>query len=640
MRRGARRPGLRALGVIALLAAPLAARAQTDVLASGGALAIAADPPRLVLGRDPGAELRIAAPAEVTELTVTASAGRVDSVRRLPAGGFTARYHAPAERHPQVAILAAVGRGGAAPLDGWLALPLSGQGDARLRGTPGAEVSLRIGDETFGPARVPADGVAILPVVVPPGVKEGHQGFTAVDLRVPETSLVHGVLERPSVQADRAEAVRFFAYVIAPHGAARPGEAPRIEATRGTAALREREPGAFEGTWTVPPGPAGEERLTLRLEGFPASRVTLRLMAVAGPPASVVVAFDRPALVAGKGEQVAITAHAVDASGNPSAGAVVLSADAGKLTQEEAGPGAVKAVLELEPRFEGRTKVVVRGRIPSSGAAGEAVLALQPGPAEAVSFSPRVVWARGDGSSDAVLSLSLKDAFGNPAAGPPRVTASAGPAPRLALIEPGRWEVRLRGGPVEDPTRTRLEAEAGGARGAADLWLVPPRARQLAVFAGAGVLGGRSRLGGALLVGTELPAPELLPQPPERALALRLELSATARDRVFAGGTRTASTVALLGGPVLRGLFSRGRWAGSATVGLLAGTGGAPGGGSRTGLAPALRLGVGVSAPGRTAPWLELGLLAAGSTPAGAFTALTLTLGARHDWTRSPTDAE
>lgn len=615
-----------------------AARAQGDVPGAGGALAIAADPPRLVLGSDGGAELRIAAPPEVLELSMTASAGRIEGLRRLPGGGFAARYQPPPERHPQVAIVTAVGRAGAAVLDGWLAVPLAGRGDARVRGAPGAEVSLRIGERTFGPARAGPDGVANLPVIVPPGVREGHQGFTAVDLRVPETTLVHGALERATAAADRPEAIRFFAYVIAPHGAARGGEAPRVEPTRGTAALRAREPGAFEGTWTVPPGPAGEERLAIRLEGFPASRVTLRLTTLPGPAAAVAVALDRAALVAGKGEDVVVTGRALDAVGNPTAAPVVLAADWGTLQQEDAGPGAVRGVLHVAPGFEGRTRVLVRGRVQEGAAAGEAALQLQAGPPARAELSPEVTYAFGDEASEAVLSLALRDAWGNPAPDTPKVTAGDGLAARVTPGEPGRWEVRIRGGAVRGVTRTRVEAEAGDARGGAELWLLPPRSRQLALLGGVGALlpVGGARVGGQLLVGAELPAPQLLSLAPERALGVRLELVIGDRDRRAGTAARAGTTAALLAGPVLKGLFRSGQWYAAGTAGLALGTGGRPGGGAHTGLAPALRLAVGVSAPvRRTAPFLELGFLAAGGTPAGAFSAFTLSVGVRHDWARA-----
>src|SRR6266511_2568433 len=318
------------LTVAALLAAG-AADAQDPPPAAGGALRVTAQPPRLVLGRDQGTDLHVAAPPDVEELSVTASAGRVDAVRRLPGGGFAARYHAPSDHVPRVAFVSAVAHGARAIEDGWLAIPMSGEGDARVRGAPGTEVTLRIGDRTFGPRRAGEDGVAVIPIVVPPGVREGHQGFRPIDLRVPETPLLHAVADRAAVRADREEKVRVVAYVVAPHGAARRGDAPVFEPSRGTVSVVEREAGAYQASWTLPPGPAGDERLTIRLPAAPASRAVLRVEAAAGPPAVVAVSFDREAIDAG-GEPASVTARALDAAGNPVPAALALEARGGDLT--------------------------------------------------------------------------------------------------------------------------------------------------------------------------------------------------------------------------------------------------------------------------------------------------------------------
>ena len=95
------------------------------------------------------------------------------------------------------------------------------------------------------------DGVAVIPVVVPPGVREAH-GFRPVDLHVPETALVHAVAHGAAVQADRTEQVRVVA-VRAPHGAARAGTC-RCSSRR-AARSRSRASGAFEVVWTPPPAP-------------------------------------------------------------------------------------------------------------------------------------------------------------------------------------------------------------------------------------------------------------------------------------------------------------------------------------------------------------------------------------------------
>jgi hypothetical protein len=628
----------RALVAVALVAVAGLARAEAEGPATGGALTVTADPPQLVLGTDPGAELRVAAPAEVAEVAITTNVGRVDGVRRLPGGGFTARYHPPAERYPQVAVVAAVGKAGGAVLDGWVALPLAGRGDARVKGTPGAPVSLRIGDRTFGPALAGADGIAVVPVVVPPGVREAHQGFAAAELRVPETTLVHAALDRCTVLADRAETLKVLVWLVAPHGAARRGDAPVVEASRGSVTLRPREAGAFEGTWTLPPGAAGEERLVVKLDGFPASRSVLRVAAAPGPAASVVFAVDRPALVAGSVEEVGVIARALDAVGNPTPAPVALSADAGALTQEQISPGVTRATLRMEPRFGGRGQLVIRGRTLTTGVISEVVVPLQPGPAVTARFTPPRAYTRGDGRTDAGLTLELRDAWGNPAAGMPEVTASAGEAPRLELLKRGSWAVRWRGAEADPPAPVRLSAQAGAARARAQVWAVAPPRRQAAYLAGAGVLLPDS--GGAapsLLLGAELPVPQVLPLSAERALALRLELLGTARDRSVPGGRQAERSAALLAGPAIRGLLPPFRWFGSATGGLVLGSVDPPGHGTRAALAPALRLGLGATLPiGRTAPFLELSLLGAGHTPVGGLSALMLTFGVRLDTVRPP----
>jgi len=271
------------LSAAGALVAPRAPFAEEPPPAGGGALRMVADPPRLGFAYEE-AELRVAAPDAIEELSFTASAGHVEGIRRLAGGGFVARYRPPPERVPQVALVAVTARTARGLEDGWIAIPLSGEGSARVRGEPGSEITLRIGDQSFGPQRVGPDGIAVVPVVVPPGVREGYQGFRPIDLNVPETPLLHAVQDRTSVLADREETVRIVAYLVAPHGAARSGELPVLEPSRGTVTMAEREAGAFAVTWTLPPGPPGEERLAIHVPGAPASRAVLHVEAEAVVP--------------------------------------------------------------------------------------------------------------------------------------------------------------------------------------------------------------------------------------------------------------------------------------------------------------------------------------------------------------------
>jgi hypothetical protein len=624
------RPPARALLATTLLlsalAGPSPARAEAETEptpASGGALRVTADPPRLVLGRDGTAELRIAAPAEVEDLTVTVSVGRVENVRRVP-GGFAARYRPPAERYPQVALVAAVGRWPRGACDGWLAIPLAGQGGARVRGEPGQEVSLRIGNRIF-PGQVGQDGVALIPVVVPPGVREGHHNFTPVDLDVPDTLLVHGALDRPTVRVDRKEQLRFFVYVVAPHGAARRSDVPVVEASRGVVAITPREAGAFEGTWALPPGTAGEERLTLRAPGGSAARAVVRLVTLAGPPATVAVSFDRSALVAGEGDEIQVTARALDAAGNPAPAALVMASELGTFgPAEDLGPGAVASRLKVPAGFGGRRELIVSARAPSSGISGARTLTLVPAPAATVTLSPDRGVYRADGRTEVELALAVRDRFGNPVWGVPRVSSGHGQITRLAPSAPGDWRVSYRPEPVRGRVSDVVAAELGPVRGEADVLLVPPlRPGGLLVSAGALGFGNGSAGGLSLGAGVELPVPEAWTLPPSLRAGWRLDALGLAGG----GGDRG---LGILAGAVVRGEVRHGpEWFASATAGAWLGVAGRSG---RAGAAPALRLAMGAALPVRNgAPFVEVGLLGAGRTPLDGTAAVQLSVGYRWD---------
>ena len=619
------------MALVALLCALAgAARADEEISpASGGALGVQADPPRLVLGRDAGADLRIAVPPEVEELSVTCSAGKVENVRRLPGGGFTAHFRAPPERYPQVAIVSAVGRGAALAVDGWLAIPLFGQGDARVPGEPGSMVTLRIGAQSFGPARVADDGYALVPVVVPPGLREGHLGFHALDLLVPETSLIHAALDRQAVLADRTEVLRLWVYEVAPHGTSRRGDPPVVEVSRGTVALHPREAGAWEGTWTLPAGPPGEERLTVRVDGVPASREVLKVAIAPGPAAAVSLAIDRTTLVAGQGDEVQLTARGYDAAGNPSIGPIVLSADVGALTRpEEGGAGEVRAMLRVPPRYAGRGQVQVQAR--AGGASAARTVALRPGPAARMTLAPDGASVRADGRSEVVLSLEVRDRFDNPVAEPPRLQASWGPPPALEPAGLGCWSVRYRP-PAADERRTvHLTAKLEEAYADAGLLLLPSPDRQVSLFAAGGGLaalrGGVA--GGQLLLGAELPAPEVLSPRPDVAAAWRLELVGLTAG----GGDERRSTAAILAGPALKGGVPTLRLYTSGTAGVLLDQAETRSGSQRAGLGVAGRVAAGAALARRgAAPFLELALLFGAGSPAGPFGALQLSLGLRFD---------
>jgi hypothetical protein len=584
--------------------------------ASGGTLRIAAEPSRLVLGNDAQAELRVDAPSDLGDLSLTASIGRIESLRPAPGGGWAARFRPPPEHVPAVAIVTALGRGPRGTEHGFVAIPLSGQGDARVRGAPGSPVSLRIGDRTFGPRTAGKDGVAVIPVVVPPGIREAHRGFKAIDLHVPDTPLLHAVLDRSMVRADREELVHAFAYVVAPHGAPRRGDVPAIEPSRGTVAAIEGDPGAFDVTWTLPPGRAGEERLSIRLPAAPASRAVLKLAAVAGPPALVAITFDRDALVAGSAEPVHVVARALDAGGNPVPAEIALSADGGSLTDRtEPAPGRVEAVVGAGPAFRGRRELVVTATAPGAGISGSRALTLRSGePAVARFAGAEGAVLRADGKREVELRVGIEDAHGNPVEQAPRVSAERG---RVAFVAPegrGAYVVRYVGPAIRAPTEERLVAQVGTLRARTERLLVP-RGRDEPLAAETGIaLDLRGRFAAPIAVlSAERSA--------DAAYALRRGFDVAWRGEVWAGAFASGAATALLAGT------SAAREVGRLDFRAIACAGAFVAGGDAS---PALRMAAQLGAPRtRGTPFVEAALLAAGGGAPGAFAAFTVAVGLR-----------
>jgi hypothetical protein len=606
-----------AVAAVVLAAALLAAAgARADEAAApgaGGALHLTAEPARLELGKDDGCELRVAAPPDVEEVSFTTSAGRVEAVRRLPGGGFVARYRAPAVHVPRVAIVAALGRGARGLEDGWLAIPLAGRGTARVRGTPGTSVTLRVGDRVFGPEQVDAGGVAAIPVVVPPGVREAHQGFRPIDLPVPETALVHVVADRAEVRADREEKVRILAYVVAPHGAARHGDAPSFEPSRGTVSFAEREAGAYAGTWILPAGPAGEDRLVVRLPSSAPSREVVRVVALVGPAATVAVSFDRPRLVAG-GEPATVTARALDGGGNTVPARLVLSVTGADLSNVRVvRPGEVVARVAAGERLRA-VEAVVSASAPDLGISGGRALALHPGAPAAARFAAQQL-VRGDGRTEVALRLAVEDRFGNPVAAEPQVTAERGKILAVARRGQGELEVRYLPPAVVRPEQEVVRARAGDVVATLEP-VVAPREPALRLEAGAGAgieVGGRFGGGVATLA---------LERPADLAFALRLGLEPALRvEAGVLAASGTLAGTALAGGSVRHRASERATLSASATLGAAFGDGSASLA-ARAAAALAVRT-------GPLEPFAELSLLGARVPAHGTFAVAALSLGAR-----------
>jgi hypothetical protein len=415
------------------------------------------------LGGDARATVRVEA-AETP--VVTASIGKIESVHAAGNGAWEARYVPPDEGIPQVALVTAVAGGEVA----FIAIPLWAEGDALVKTRPRGRISVTIGSQTFGPVVADERGRALVPVVVPPGVYEAHHGKRVIPLHVPPSRTIHVAFGKGALTADRAQTVSVYVIAVTAQGAPRSGAALKMRATRGELSpVRERAPGVYEASLSLPPGVPGDVRVSAVLADAPAFAAEAILSLGGGPAASIAISADRERIAA-EDPHALLHVTARDAAGNAPGEELSFEATAGQLGVAPAGAGQWNLTLSLDPSFAGRENVEVRAR--GSAKSAERTLPLVPGPLQSISFERQSTEVLADGATPLRLAVRFTDRYGNTVAAP-HSEVSAGQ---------GRAELEERDGTLyasyvppllREPSETDLSLRAGPAIGRAHLTLRP-----------------------------------------------------------------------------------------------------------------------------------------------------------------------
>jgi hypothetical protein len=509
-------------------------------------LPVAADPAHLAASA--GRRVRLSVGGEA-EPRLTASVGRVEGLTRT-AGGWEATLLLPPVGVPRIAVVAATSADGC----GLAALPIDGGGDAVVRTRRRAVVTVRIGERAFGPATAGPDGVALVPVEVPPGVEAAWSGRQRIPLRLPPVVRTAVHLDRSTLAADQAGEVTVLVAAATADGRLADGPPPLLRASAGVLSpLHPAGPGAFLASWRLEPGRAGRAAVEATFPGEPSSEAGLDRPA--GPVATLALATDRPSVAAGDERPLALTVRLADAAGNPASGAVQVSGDLAPLGPPAAdGPGTVAVALAPPTRLEGRERGEVL--VTSGPVTARTEVALQPGPAARLQVALPGEAVTADGVARVQVPVLVSDAFGNPVDDPPAlVEPGRGEAAPAERVGPGRFAVPWRPPAVTAPEADELRLRAGGAEAQVVLRLRPPIG-WLAVAPFAGVAW---RLGGGLglAAGVEAAHWRWLGGA-EAGLAVRLSWTGFRDDQrvATAGGTAAVRgevrELALLAGPAWR----------------------------------------------------------------------------------------
>lgn len=150
------------------------------LLAALGAMAAPVElevlgPDPLILGDVEAVEVRLRAPdtAEVAgrPLRLSVNVGSFGPVERVEPGVYRSRYTLPTTSFPQVALVAAWRETGPDADIRFFRIPLHGRTEVPIQARPGSRVSVRVGEQVFGPVDA-RRGRARVPIVVPPGVEQ------------------------------------------------------------------------------------------------------------------------------------------------------------------------------------------------------------------------------------------------------------------------------------------------------------------------------------------------------------------------------------------------------------------------------------------------------------------------------------
>ncbi len=384
--RGRRRA--RARGPAMLPDPPARALSSPPTVVSGLQVTLTPARPFLVLGTDteitvnvevggPGAE--VFAPARTF-----ASVGTLEAPRPTGAPGhYAARYLAPVERFPQVALLVVEMGGGAQRLRGVLRLPLHGTTEMALRTSPSASVTLRVGDQSFGPVGADHQGHVKIPIEVPPGLRVGtaravdHNG----NVKETEVDLQPAPFRRVLIIAPGILQVGSFVEVavLALDAVGEPAAPGRLSlrATEGLVhPIGDGGPGEERFLVEVPRRVgSGALALTAAAAGSPVARAELAVPLVAGPPQSLSLSPSQRRLVIGGGAQARIIVSAHDRFGNPTSAERAEATVDGTTTPVRVMAGGLGILVVPPPAYyDGKDRITVEVSLDAARARQDVLL--------------------------------------------------------------------------------------------------------------------------------------------------------------------------------------------------------------------------------------------------------------------------
>jgi len=383
----------------------------------------------LKLGVDKEVDVRIdlSGPdaARFIPLRALATVGKIDAPLPGAPGHFTARYHPPADRFPQVALLVVELGAGAARLRCATRIALEGATLFPFHTSGGASVTMRVGGRQFGPVVADRQGHVEIPIEVPPGVRKaearavdpsGGARATEVDLQLPPFPRVL-LLAPASLEVGSFTEIAVSA--LDENGAPAPAGQLILAASAGLAHPLGGPPGEARFLFEAPVHVGGGAVTLTAVASSGAGAATgdarseLVIPVHAAPPSHLAIAASDRWLIVGDPRPVSLSISSRDRFGNPTpATGVVVRVD-GRPTPVVVTPAGVATFSVVPPaKYDGRENVMV------DATQGE-VVAAQPlhvtgGPPVRLTLQMAAGPIVADGKRGAQLRVQAVDGNGTP----------------------------------------------------------------------------------------------------------------------------------------------------------------------------------------------------------------------------------
>ncbi len=448
----------------------VAATRVVRVRSSGAAtLGLTSNPESLVLGQTPEATLKIAGGDGA--LAVRSSAGQILDLTDMGANRSTARFVTPKVNYPQLAVITSIDGAGTGNGVGATALPLSGSVEYPVEAPPNATVLLKIAGREFGPRQASAQGQAIVPIVVPPGVTRGTivsvvNGQTTelpLDLKVPETRNVALFAMPSAVPAGTRIPVRVAKFT--PDGKPDPNARVELTVSKGTLEPAVHTSNGVYLAWWTAPTAEGPVTIEVDIPGSAVQKDALTVNVLPPRPTRVDVTTD-PTTIQDGLSQLRVFVHLTGPNGEGLSGRdLAILPTGGKPV------GTVKDLkngdyqLTVAPADAGNLTVQVVPKPPVST-----------NPVRHIVLLPASERILNNGNRSMNVVVAAVDAFGNPVANTPVELGVLSGGGRI----PAKVTTDANGLAFVDYTSgtsaglVRLTASAGTASGAANLLALPP----------------------------------------------------------------------------------------------------------------------------------------------------------------------